>query len=62
MQRLLNNFQWDADAVRDDLRDYAAEHLGESDSVLIVDETGLLKKCVKSAGAAAVLRNCPARR
>jgi hypothetical protein len=44
MQRLLNNFQWDADAVRDDLRDYVAEHLGEADGVLIVDETGFLKK------------------
>jgi SRSO17 transposase len=50
MQRLLNNFQWDADEIRDDLRDYVAEHLGEPDGVLIVDETGFLKKGVKSAG------------
>ncbi|MDT5033310.1 MAG: hypothetical protein QOC94_3481 [Actinoplanes sp.] len=50
MQRLLNNFQWDADAVRDDLRSYVIEHLGEPDGVLIVDETGFLKKGVKSAG------------
>jgi SRSO17 transposase len=50
MQRLLNNFRWDADAVRDDLRDYVGEHLGEADGVLIVDETGFLKKGVKSAG------------
>jgi hypothetical protein len=42
MQRLLNNFQWDADTVRDDLRDYVTEHLGEPDGVLIVDETGFL--------------------
>jgi SRSO17 transposase len=50
MQRLLNNFQWDADAVRDDLRSYVTEHLGEPAGVLIVDETGFLKKGVKSAG------------
>lgn len=50
MQRLLNRAGWDADAVRDDLRDYAAEHLGGDDGVLIVDETGFLKKGVKSAG------------
>ncbi len=50
MQRLLNDYQWDADAVRDDLRAYVVEHLGEADGVLIVDETGFLKKGVKSAG------------
>jgi len=67
MQRLLNNFQWDADAVRNDLRDYVAEHLGEPDGVLIVDETGFLEKGVKSAGVqrqysgTAALRNCPRR-
>jgi SRSO17 transposase len=50
MQRLLNEYRWDADAVRDDLRDYVAEHLGGPDGVLIVDETGFLKKGIKSAG------------
>src|SRR5688572_9135920 len=50
MQRLLNRAGWDADAVRDDLRDYVTEHLGEDDGVLIVDETGFLKKGIKSAG------------
>ncbi len=50
MQRLLNEYQWDADAVRDDLHHYVAEHLGHPDGVLIVDETGFLKKGVKSAG------------
>jgi SRSO17 transposase len=50
MQRLLNNYQWDADMVRDDLRAYVAEHLADPDGVLIVDETGFLKKGVKSAG------------
>jgi SRSO17 transposase len=50
MQRLLNAATWDADAVRDDLRDYVAEHIGDATGVLIVDETGFLKKGVKSAG------------
>jgi SRSO17 transposase len=50
MQRLLNAAAWDADAVRDDLRGYVAEHLGDPTGVLIVDETGFLKKGVKSAG------------
>lgn len=50
MQRLLNSATWDTDGVRDDLRDYVVEHLGESGGVLIVDETGFLKKGTKSAG------------
>ena len=50
MQRLLNAATWDADGVRDDVRAYAVEHLGEPDGVLIVDETGFLKKGIKSAG------------
>ncbi len=52
-QRLLNAARWDADAVRDDLREYVVEHLGEEESgVLIVDETGFLKKGGKSVGVA----------
>jgi SRSO17 transposase len=52
-QRLLNAARWDADAVRDDLRGYVIEHLGEEQSgVLIVDETGFLKKGEKSVGVA----------
>ena len=52
-QRLLNAARWDADAVRDDLREYVVEHLGDEDSgVLIVDETGFLKKGKKSVGVA----------
>jgi len=43
---------WDADAVRDDLRDYVVEHLGDPAGVLVVDETGFLKKGTKSAGVA----------
>lgn len=50
VQRLLNAADWDADAVRDDLREYVAEHLGAQDGVLIVDETGFLKKGRKSVG------------
>ncbi|WP_412101887.1 IS701 family transposase [Kitasatospora purpeofusca] len=50
MQRLLRSARWDADAVRDDIRSYALEHLGADDSVLIVDETGFLKKGTASAG------------
>jgi SRSO17 transposase len=52
MQRLLMSADWDADAVRDDLRDYVVEHLGEPSGVLVVDETGFLKKGTKSAGVA----------
>lgn len=52
MQRLLNHADWDADAVRDDLRDYVVEHLGDERAVLVVDETGFVKKGSKSAGVA----------
>jgi SRSO17 transposase len=51
VQRLLNSAKWDADAVRDDLRKYVMEHLGDDESgVLIVDESGFLKKGKKSVG------------
>jgi len=50
MQRLLRRACWDADAVRDDLRDYVVEHLGDRSGVLIVDDTGFVKKGTKSAG------------
>jgi SRSO17 transposase len=51
VQRLLNSAKWDADGVRDDLRSYVVEHLGEEETgVLIVDETGFLKKGEKSVG------------
>jgi SRSO17 transposase len=53
VQRLLNSARWDADEVRDDLREYVLEHLAEEASgVLIVDETGFLKKGEKSVGVA----------
>jgi SRSO17 transposase len=50
MQRLLNGSGWDADGVRDDLRDYVVEHLGDPGAVLVLDETGFLKKGIRSAG------------
>ncbi|TWG07625.1 SRSO17 transposase [Saccharopolyspora dendranthemae] len=50
MQRLLRRADWDVDGVRDDVRDYVIEHLGEPEGVLIVDETGFLKKGTRSAG------------
>lgn len=53
VQHLLNDAYWDPDAVRDDLREYVLEHLGDEESgVLIVDETGFLKKGNKSVGVA----------
>jgi SRSO17 transposase len=50
VQRLLNAADWDVEAVRDDLRSYVTEHLGHAAGVLIVDETGFLKKGTKSVG------------
>jgi SRSO17 transposase len=44
MQRLLNFYRWDADAVRDDLRSYVLTHLGDPAGVVVADETGFLKK------------------
>lgn len=52
MQRLLSTTDWDPDAVRDDLRSYVVKHLGAAEGVLIVDETGFLKKGKRSAGVA----------
>jgi SRSO17 transposase len=52
MQRLLRTARWDAGAVRDDLRAYVVEHLGDSAAVLVLDETGFLKKGTQSVGVA----------
>src|SRR5437763_12564895 len=52
VQHLLARAGWDADAVRDDLLGYVGEHLGHPDGVLVVDETGFLKKGAKSCGVA----------
>ncbi len=50
LQQFLYRATWDPDAVRDDLRAYVVEQLGEPQGVLVVDETGFLKKGDKSAG------------
>lgn len=44
LQHLLARAKWDADGVVADLRGYVNEHLGDPDAVLVVDETGDLKK------------------
>ena len=50
LQQFLYRAAWDPDAVRDDLRAYVVEHLGDPAGILVVDETGFLKKGDKSAG------------
>jgi SRSO17 transposase len=50
IQHLLGRADWDADEVRDDLRDYVLEHIGDEKAILVVDETGFLKKGNKSVG------------
>jgi SRSO17 transposase len=50
MQHLLSRASWDTDGVRDDLRDYVATHLGDADAVLVVDETGDVKKGICTVG------------
>ena len=50
VQEFLSRVRWDADAVRDDLQAYVVEHLGDPGAVLVLDETGFLKKSTKSAG------------
>ena len=52
MQRLLSTAHWDADAVRDDLVTYVVEHLADPQAVLVLDETGFVKKGAKSVGVA----------
>jgi SRSO17 transposase len=50
MQRLLRHADWDTREVRDDVRDYVAGQLGDPGGVLIADETGFIKKGIRSAG------------
>lgn len=50
VQHLLGRAEWDADAVRDDVRAYGMEHLADPQGVQVIDETGFLKKGTKSAG------------
>ncbi|SED65294.1 DDE superfamily endonuclease [Streptomyces sp. 3213] len=50
LQHLLSRAKWDADAVRDDLRGFVVEQLNDEDAVLVVDETGDLKKGTATVG------------
>jgi SRSO17 transposase len=50
MQHLLARARWDADGVRDDLCSYVTGHLGDPDAMLVVDETGDVKKGTATAG------------
>jgi SRSO17 transposase len=52
MQSLLGRSSWSADALRDAVRDYALEALGDPDGVLVVEETGFVKKGEHSVGVA----------
>jgi SRSO17 transposase len=49
-QALLGRGRWDADGLRDIVRDYVIEHLGDDDAVLVIDETGFLKQGKASCG------------
>jgi SRSO17 transposase len=49
-QALLGRGRWDADALRDIVRDHVIEHLGDDDAVLVIDETGFLKQGKASCG------------
>jgi SRSO17 transposase len=51
-QHLLRRALWDPEAVRDELRHYIVQHLGDAEAVLVLDETGFLKKGRHSAGVA----------
>ena len=50
LQHLLSRAKWDAEAVRDDLRDYVIDAFGDPDAVLVVDETGDVKKGIDTVG------------
>jgi SRSO17 transposase len=50
LQNLLSRGSWDHDGVRDDLRDYVIEQLGHPDGILVVDETGDVKKGTATVG------------
>lgn len=65
LQHLLSRSRWEADEVRDDLHAYVAEHLGADNGVLIIDDTGFVKKDTASAvvrrhhsGTAGRTENC----
>ena len=50
MQRLLSSAVWDTDGVRDDVRGYVLEQLGQESAILVIDESGFPKRGTKSAG------------
>ncbi|CAM5664894.1 hypothetical protein SCANM63S_03472 [Streptomyces canarius] len=50
IHRMLNRIEWDADEVLDDVRQYVVDNLGDPNAVLVVDDTGFLKKGTRSAG------------
>src|SRR5260370_34092977 len=52
MQRLLSRAVWDTDGVRDDVREYVVEQLGQEQAIGVIDETSFLKQGDKSAGVA----------
>lgn len=58
-QAILGHGRWDADSLSDIVRDYALEHLGAEDAVLVIDDTGFLKQGKASCGVGA---NIPGRR
>src|ERR1700745_4317658 len=65
-QELLGRGRWDADALRDLVREYVVEHLADDDAVLVIDETGFLKQGKASCGvarqytgSAGKITNCP---
>ncbi len=51
-QAILGRGRWDADDLRDIVRDYVVEHLADGDAVLVIDETGFLKQGKASCGVA----------
>jgi hypothetical protein len=62
MQHLLRKAVWDADKVRDDLRDYVTEHFGNTGAVLVVDETATSRKASTPSGCNAIHRHRRAHR
>ena len=51
-QAILGRNDWDADGLRDIVREYVIEHLADDDAVLVIDETGFLKQGKASCGVA----------
>src|SRR5947199_9819913 len=50
MQYLLDRARWESDHLRDEVRAYVREQLGDPEAILVIDETGFLKKGTKSVG------------